>query len=181
MQRGEIRQVSIAGITVSPYTDWVTWKKSDQKWGWFFVVLAILFAYVCVYGALQNPRKTASALKKKKYVDEVIPEIKGHQGALLVTIQNMPVWREIRTSKTKYPPDFGSDLVGELLASKKVTFENLNQAIQNEGKFVINFQIEELPEMSIEISGTLPTNKNQFESNFLDAISNAWQQNNIKY
>ncbi len=181
MQRGEIRQVSTNGIVISAYKDWVTWKASDQKWGWLFVGLAILFAYLFGYTALQNPGKTASALKKKKYIDEVIPKISGHRGALVVTIKNMPVWRETLTSKMKYPPDFGSDLHNELIGNKKITFESVKQTLQSEGKFVVNFRIGDLPEMSIEISGTIPTNKDQFYSDFLDAISNAWEQNNIKH
>jgi hypothetical protein len=180
MLRGEIRQVSINGTVISPYQDWVAWWESDIKYTWLFVVVAILIAYFFGFATLRNPGKTARALKKKKYVDEVIPKIYGHRGALVVTINNMPIWREILTSKMKYPPDFGSDLHNELLGRKKVTFENVKQALQSGDKFVVNFRMGDLPEMSIEIGGIIPTDKNQFYSDFLDAILDAWEQNNIK-
>jgi hypothetical protein len=118
--------------------------------------------------------------KKKEYVDEIIPEISGHKGEMNLTIKNMPIRREVLTSKVRYPPDFGSDLSEELLGRNTVTFEDVSQVLQGGNKFTIKFSIRKFPEMSLEISGNIPSDENQFYSDFLDAIIDAWKQNNIK-
>ena len=119
--------------------------------------------------------------KKTEYVNEIIPEISGHQGAMVVIIRNMQCRKNPITLKQKHPySDFGSELHEELLGKHLVTYENVKQSLQRSGKFTVSFRLRQLPEMSIEISGGVPSNESIFYSDFLDAIINAWEQNNIK-
>jgi len=118
--------------------------------------------------------------KKKEYVDEIIPQITGQERELIITLKNMPVRKEALTSRLENHPDFGCGLAEELLGNDRVPFEEVKQTLQSGNKYNVSFHVHRLPEMSIEISGAVPKNKSQFESDLLGAIASAWKQNNIK-
>jgi hypothetical protein len=118
--------------------------------------------------------------KKEPVVEEIIPEVSGKERGLEVTIKNMTCHREVLTSKLKLPDgDFACNLSEELLAGKKVVYEDVKETLQRGDRFIVNFFVQTFPEMTLEIRGTLPTSKKQFYSDSLDAIIDAWKSNGI--
>lgn len=120
---------------------------------------------------------------KKRYVEESVSEMSGRKGPMVVTVRNMMVRKEPDKSDRRFPyRGFGVDLNERLC--QLVRLGPVRESLERGDSFAVSLALRKLPEMTIEISGSLPSlhpdyNNEEFYSDFLDALVDAWEQNGI--
>jgi hypothetical protein len=118
---------------------------------------------------------------KTEYANEVLLEVTGKKGAMVVTLTNMPYRREVASHKRKLHSDFGAHLVDAFWGKiGRVDFDYVQQVLQSADKFSFTFRIRDFAEMTLEVSGSIADDKATFESDLLDALIDAWEKNGIK-
>jgi hypothetical protein len=121
-----------------------------------------------------------SWLKKKSWTPDVLPELTGQEGQLIVRLTNVPCLRDAITGSRKYArPDFGYDFL-------MAFYDAIGGAQQAHSRLLAGSTITtfvRLPQQSaigVEMSGKPDDSVRVFESDIADALINAFESAGLR-
>jgi hypothetical protein len=131
MERGEIRQISVAGNILLSFGDWLKWKEKDNTIGRYFGLFLILPAFFSGYYAFK-PRgayfKTYSEVQaSKNYIFDTSQRLVG----TFKNLESISQWQslsDIRKNKGALGTDKLKEM-NEALSDFKAALRKINQAL----------------------------------------------------
>ncbi len=119
-------------------------------------------------------------LRHRKWNPEVVPELRGTNGRLTVTIQDLPCLRDTDSGQLKFSfANFGAELLQELCAEQLNDLEHVRRVLSMNSAKTVYVSLRDQPTISVQVSGQVALGADQFHSDLADCLVIAFRARNI--
>ena len=118
--------------------------------------------------------------KKRKWQQATLEKLRGNFQGLSVSLSNVPCRIDDISGVLSYPyPDFGAEFIGEF--HRQIgAFEQVQEQLASHTTIMAIVSLRDYKPINVELCGTPPKSRQQYDSDVADAILAAFNEKGLK-